>query len=268
MKRIYLLGLLGAFIVSCSNDDNGDNSGGNNNPTGSFIPTAKGNYWVYNVQGTTLSGRDSLYVAGDTVINNTNYKKLKTKEAVASGFFSNAISNNGLRQENGKTYLSGTAGLNIAEGLPFDLELSNFVIFDENASDNQQLAFVEGTINQEIEGYTVAIDYKLTSKAKAQMSNFTSGSEQYPDVKPVEITLNMGISITVTIPGIPIPLTFDLMEPQDVLVSTQYYAQGIGAVKSVTNINYNLTELPDIELPIPQSGSEHQEEILVDYNVE
>lgn len=267
MKKIYLLGLLSAFMISCSSDDNGDN-GGNNNPSGTFIPTSQGNYWVYDVQSTSLSGRDSLYVAGDTVINNNSYKKLKTKEPLAYGFFSNTISNNGIRQENGKTYLSGTAGLNIAEGLPFDLEISDFVIFDVNASDNQQLASTTGTLSQEIEGYTVTFDYTLTSKAKAAISNFTSGTEQYSSVRPVEITLNMGISITVTVPGIPIPITFDLMQPQNVVVSTQYYAEGIGAVKNITDINYSLSELPDIELPIPQSGSEHQEEILVDYNVE
>jgi hypothetical protein len=267
MKKTYLLGLLGAFIVSCSSDDSGDNNN-NNNPSGSFIPTELGNYWVYDVQSTTLSGRDSLYVAGDTVINNNDYKKLKTKEPVAYGFFSNALNNNGIRHSNGKAYLSGTAGLSISEQLPFNLDVSDFIVFDENASENQQLSLVEGTMNQEIEGYTVALNYKLTSKAKAPISNFTSGDEQYSNVKPVEITLNLGIDITVTVPGIPFPVTFSLMTPQNVAVSTQYYAQGIGAVKSVTDISYTLTELPNIELPIPSSGSEHQEEILVDYSVE
>jgi hypothetical protein len=215
-----------------------------------------------------MSGRDSLYVSGDTVINSKTYKKLKTKEPIAYGFFSNTLSNNGIRQENGKTYLSGTAGLNIAENLPFDLEISDFVIYDQNATDNQQLASTSGTVNQEIEGYTVAFDYTLSSKAKAAISNFTSGTEQYSNVKPVEITLNMSISVTVTIPGVPIPLTFDLMEPQNVVVSTQYYAQGIGVVKNTTDINYTLAQIPQVELPIPQTGSEHQEEILVDYSVD
>ena len=268
MKKTYLLGILTAFIVSCSSDDNG-NGNGNNNPSGSSIPIAQGNYWVYDVQSSTmLNGRDSLYVSGDTVINNTTYSKLKTKEALAYGFFSNALNNNGVRHADGKTYLSGTAGLAITEQLPFDIAVSDFIIFDENAQDNQQLATVSGTIDQEIEGYDIEINYTLSSKSKAAISNFTSGEEQYESVKPVEITLNMNIDITFQVPGIPIPLTFPLMAEQNVLVSTQYYAQGIGVVKSVTDINYNLAELPDIELPIPQSGSQHQEEVLVDYNLQ
>jgi hypothetical protein len=262
MKKIYLLALLGTFIVSCSSDDGSNNS----SQTGSFIPTNEGNYWVYNVQGSVMSGRDSLYVAGDTVINNNSYKKLKTKEPVAYGFFSNALNNNGIRQANGKIYLSGTAGLNISEDLPFNLDVTDFIVFDENASNDQQLSIVEGSVNQEIEGYTLIFEYKMTSKAKAAIGSFTSGEEQYSNIKPVEITLNMGITVALNIGGF--PFNFPLMAKQDVVVSTQYYAQGIGAVKSTTDISYNLSELPDIELPIPQSGSQHQEEILVDYNVE
>lgn len=264
MKKTYLLGLIAVFIVSCSSDDNGGEN--QNQPGGSFIPTEQGNYWVYEVQSSTISGRDSLYVAGDTLINNKEYKKLKNKEAIAYGFFSNALNNNGIRHADGKTYLSGNAGLNISEDLPIDLAVSDFIVFDENATDNQQLSSVDGSLSQEIEGYTVALNYKLTSKAKAVIVSFTSGGEQYSNIKPVEIRLNMGITINTTIQGFPI--SFPLMSSQDVAVSTQYYAQGIGVVKSITDINYNLAELPGIELPIPQSGSEHQEETLVDYNVE
>ncbi|MHA3789370.1 hypothetical protein ACX0HA_14260 [Flavobacterium hauense] len=265
MKKVYLLSALGALMFSCSSDDNGDSG---NNSTGDFLPVNSGNYWVYDVQGTSVSGRDSLYVSGDTVINNNTYKKLKAKDGIATGFFSNALNNNGIRHADGKTYLSGTAGLAISDELPFDLAITDFIVFDQNASENQQLSIKEGTINQDLEGYGLTINYKLSSKAKAPVASITVNGEQYSNVKTTEITLNMEINVSVTIPGIPIPISFPLMAKQDVAVSTQYYAEGIGAVKSVTDITYQLAELPDVELPIPQSGSEHQEEVLVHYNVE
>lgn len=268
MKKTYLLLILGAFFVSCSSDDDNNNNNGNNNPSGAFIPSATGNYWVYDVESTTMSGRNSLYITGDTIIDSKSYKKLKSKEAVAYGFFSNALNNNGIRQADGKTYLSGTAGLSFSEELPFNLSVSDFVIFDENAPENQQLATLSGTLSQEVEGFDVEFNYTLTSKAKAAISSFTSGTEQYSNVKPVEITLNLGINVTIQLDGIPIPLTYPIMSPQNVVVSTQYFAQGIGAVKTTTDINYNINEISGFELPIPQAGSEHQEEVLVDYSIE
>ncbi|PZR21873.1 MAG: hypothetical protein DI539_06915 [Flavobacterium psychrophilum] len=263
MKRIYLLGALATFTVSCSNDDN---NGNNNNPSENYLPLAEGNYWVYDVQGTSMNGRDSIYFYGDTVINNTTYKKVKSKDPIATGFFSNALNNNGIRYADGKTYLSGTAGLSLTEQLPFNLNVTDFIIFDVNAANNEQLSLTEGNITQEVDGYTLIFDYKLSSKAKAPIANFTSGNEQYTHVMPVEITLNLKIQVATTFQGFPITVT--LMEPQNVLVSTQYYAEGIGAVKSSNDISYNLAELPGFELPIPQSGTEHQEEVLVDYKVE
>lgn len=263
MKRIYLLGVLSLFAISCSNDDDGGNS---NNQTENFLPLTAGNYWVYDVQGTSLQGRDSVYFSGDTVINNNTYKKVKSKDPIATGFFSNAITNNGIRQENGKIYLSGTAGLNIAENLPFSINITDFIIFDENASANQQLSLTEDSFSQDLGEYTLLFDYKLSSKAKSPLTNFTSGSEQYPTVTPTEITLNLSIKVSTTIQGFPVTLT--LMEPQNVVVSTQYYAEQIGVVKSTTDITYNLSQFPGVELPIPATSSEHQEEVLVDYNIE
>ncbi|MCO6149361.1 hypothetical protein [Flavobacterium sp. NRK1] len=264
MKNNYLLLIFSLLIISCSSDDS---NGDNNTSTGSFIPTTQGNYWVYDVQSNILSGRDSLYMSNDTIINNLVYQKLKTKQ-LPYGFLSNALNNNGIRQADGKIYLSGSAGLNFSQDLPFNLSVNDFVIFDENASDNTQLATISGTINQEIEGYTLTLNYNLTSTSKPSIENFISGNNQYNIVKPVEITLNLGIDVTVQLPEIPIPFTYPLMPQQNVVVSTQYYAQGIGAVKTITDLFYNLAQLPNIELPIPQSGTEHQEEILVDYSVE
>lgn len=262
MKKIYFLLVAGIFLVSCSSDDNSDNNG-NNNSSETYIPSETGNYWVYDVQSSVMNGRDSLYVANDTLINNKTYQKLKVKDNLAYGFFSNALNNNGIRHENGKAYLSGSAGLYFSEELPFNVDVNDFVIFDANASNDQQLSKITGSFQQVVEGFTLTFNYTLSAKAKTTISSFTSGSEQYSNVKPVEITLNVGINAS--IPNFPI--SYPLLSAQNVVVSTQYYTQGIGAVKTITDINYSLSQIPGIELPIPQSASEHQEETLVKHGV-
>lgn len=263
----YLFIALAALAASCSNDDNNNN--GNNNPdgNGSYIPSEQGNYWVYDVENDMLDGRDSVYIANDTIINSLTYTKIKTKNQPL-GFFSNALNNNAIRHADGKTYLTGTAALGFAEELPLDLSLNDFIVFDDNASDNQTLSSINGTLNQQMEGFDISFKYTLSSKSKATVTSVPAGAETYSNVKPVEITLNLEINITVQIDGFPIPVTYPLLPAQNVLVSTQYYAQGIGAVKSVTEMNYQLSQIPGMELPIPQSGQQHITEILAKYNLD
>ena len=134
MKK-YVFLLLGISIInfSCSSDD--DVSPASNN----YQPLATGNYWNYNVQGTDMSERDSLYVSNDTVISGKTYKKMRVGN-VPAGFFSNTLNKNYLRADGGKVYMSGNAGLALGDFLPLDLELSDFIILDENASSTQQLS--------------------------------------------------------------------------------------------------------------------------------
>lgn len=263
MKKTYLLFFLSIFIVSCSSDDNNDNNGGNSGIP--FLPTTVGNYWVYDVESSLMDGRDSLYIANDTIIDGNTFQKLKTKE-LPFGFFSTVLNNNSIRYSGGKLFLTGSANLNFSEDLPIDVSLSNFVVFSDNASADEQLGTMSGTFEEEIEGFLITFKYTLTSKAKADIATFTSGQENYTNVKPVEITLNL--EITAGMAGLPI--AYPIMKPQNVVTSTQYYAKNIGVVHTTTDIAYTLEEipLPDFELPIPQSGSERQEETLVDHNVQ
>ena len=91
-KNHYLLIILSFFILSCSSDDDSSMPSTVNNA----IPLTVGNYWLYDVNMTNISVRDSLYTANDTVINNNTYKKFKTK-SFPFGFYSNSLRGNGLR---------------------------------------------------------------------------------------------------------------------------------------------------------------------------
>lgn len=266
-KNYYILILLGLFAVSCSNDDDTTPEEGNNpnpNPTeANYLPSTDGNYWVYNVEGTT-SGRDSLYVANDTVINGTTYKKFKTG-GLPFGFYSNALNNNGVRESEGKLMVSGIPDLGIPN-LPVNIELTDFVIFDQNATSGTVLSTVSGNIPQELEGFNLSVNYALSSKAGETLASYTlPNGVVHTNVKKVEVKLNL--SVTVVIPQIPIPLA--ILPSQDVAVSTQYYADGIGMIHASTDIGYELANLGvELPLPIPQSMSEHQEEVIADYQVE
>jgi hypothetical protein len=249
-------------LISCSTDTNADSET-------NFMPLSIGNYWKYNVATNGQTMRDSLYISNDTTINSKTYKKFKTRNN-PSGFFSNSLNKNGLRKEGSTLLLTGTLALDFGVGVPINFSVSEFVIFNETATNNQQLGSVSGSINQTIGTYPLVIDYTLKSIAIETLPTYSSNGQVYTDVKRVKTILNAKITTTTTVVilGIPTPFVTTILSSQDVVVSNQYYAKNIGMVYTNTLINYQLNSLPGgITLPIPSTGSQTQDEFLDVYDV-
>jgi hypothetical protein len=269
MKKIYLLLSVSIILASCSGDDSSDNPGnGNDVSTADFLPLADGNYWVYDVENSQQQGSDYLYITGDMVSNGHTYKKFTTQN-LPFGLFTSAVYNNGIRKEGDKLLLSGNAEFGFSEEFSLDIPITDFVVLKENASANQQLGTTSGSITQQYEGYDLKFDYTLSTTNKQDHASYTVGLQTYTNVKQVETTLNLKVTALANIPNVGI-VPVQVMTPQNVVVSNQYYADGIGVVFVTSDINYTLQDfsLISITLPIPQSASEHQEETLDTYSVE
>ena len=260
MKKTLLAAvIISSFLASCSDEDNGSTS----KTAHLYFPEADGNYWTYDVAMTEATNRDSLYVLKDTVINSKTYKKLNTK-TTPFGFLSSSLNKNGVRAEGNKIYLSGGLGLDFTSALPIEFKLEDFVMFKEDAKANEQLSTASGTVEQAFQGFPLKIDYTLKSVAQPNIASFTAkNGEVYHDIKPVLFTLELKISTTFS--GTPI----NILNTQNVVTSTQYYVKNVGVVYTKTEMTYQTPDFAQmgIELPIPQSGSQSQEEFLDKYMV-
>lgn len=265
MKTNFLFLLLSLLFISCSSDNSSDSEA--DLPATSYYPSNTGNFWKYDVEGTP-SGRDSLYISNDTVINTRTYKKCKTKNQPI-GFYSNSLNKNGVRKSSDQLLVSGTLGLNFTDQFPLTIAITDFMAFKESAAANETLGTVSGSFQQTVQGYPLTIEYKLTSKAVGSMANFTSPNmDVYADVKSVSTTLNLKITTIYQPAGIPISLPVTILPAQDVIVSTQYYAKNIGVVHTNTDMHYQLASLPvQVTLPIPASGDQNQQEFLDTYHI-
>lgn len=249
-----------AFLSSCSNDTNSSGDSGN------YFPLTSGNYWNYDVEGQT-TGRDSLYVGNDTLINNVTYKKMKTKIS-ATGFFSNALRNNGVKTNGELVELTGGLTFDLGLSLPIDLNVANFVILKNNASVNEQLTSTSGTFTQNFGTYPLTFTYVLKSVADGSLPTFTStDGTTYNTIQKTKIVLNLTVTTTTTIPGTSFPVTLNLLDSQDVVTATQYYSKDIGMVYNKTQINYQLNPQVASLLQIPATGNQTQEELLDTYLV-
>ncbi|WP_339834374.1 hypothetical protein [uncultured Flavobacterium sp.] len=260
-SKLFLLLGLSIFILSCSSDDSSDNG----DPATS-LPIISGNYWTYDVfnhetANTPASfARDSVYVGNDTLINTVTFKKIKTL-TIANGFYSGTLKDNGLRIDGNKMRISGS--VNFSAGLPAALtfSVSDFIVLKENASIGEELSSTTGSFTQDFNSTPLTFYYSLRSVADGSQNSLASSGNNYSDITKTKVILNLRITADF---GLPITV----MPAQDVLVSTQYYSKNIGMVYNLTNINYTLSTLPaGYQLPIPQTGSQTQEEFLDVYQV-
>lgn len=259
--KLYLFSaILSTFFISCSSDDSNN---GNNNPADTFsIPISIGKYWTYDVVGATNT-RDSLFISNDTIISGNTYKKFKTKDNIATGFYSSSVRNNGVRELDGKLLLSGDLSLANGQQLPIGLDLSvlDFVIFKENASIDELLSTKTGSFQQTVQGLPLTINYTLKSKGGESIATFTSpNGDVYTNVKTSKILLN--VTITTVISGFP----FTVLPAQDVITSIQYLSNNIGVVYTNTVTSYSINSTIANQLGIPASDTQTQEEFLDTYN--
>ncbi|UMY65050.1 MULTISPECIES: hypothetical protein [unclassified Flavobacterium] len=258
--------LLCAFALvfcACSPDDDSSN----NNGSSVYLPLTDANYWTYDVTGSLegTTGRDSLYVANDTIINAQTYKKMKSRSP-RFGFFSGLFHQAAVRKSGSKLVATGTNNFSFAGQVPIGFTLSDFVIFDADASQNTTLDSDSGTTTQTFDNIPLTINYTITSKAGAHYPSWTaSDGTVYQDVTTSTYVVSM--KVTATFEGVPFPIT--VADTQDVLNSTLYYAAGVGVVTANTAIQYQLQDFSalGVSLPIPQSSSQSMLEVLDTFQV-
>lgn len=264
-SKLMLLTALCGLFISCSSDSN-DSS---DQPSNFSVPLTNNKFWTYDVTDGTTNTRDSLYISGDTLINTITYKKFKTKDNTATGFYSSSLRNNGVRELSGKLLMSGDMSLAGGQQLPInlDLTLSDFIIFKNNATLNELLSTKTGTIQQDFNGFPLTINYTLKSIGGENLTSFTSPDathDVYNTVKTAKIVLTASVTTVVTVAGI--PFTQTILAEQDVVTSTQYLADGIGVVYVNTVTSYNMNPTIASQLGIPANNTQTQEEFLDTHN--
>ncbi|WP_026976192.1 hypothetical protein [Flavobacterium tegetincola] len=261
MKKIYFgAAFLFLGLTSCSSND--ENSVDSENI---FMPLNASSAWLYDVSIENQNvGRDSLFISGETTINSNTYNTFSTA-STPFGFYTNALNNSSIRKQGDKLLISGTTGFALSELFPIDINLTDFVLFKENSSNNAQLDTKSGTIEQDLQGLPIKIDYNLESFFKESLATFTvPGRESYSNVKVIKLVANLKVNTIYTLPGLNTPVSIGILNSQDVIISTHYYAEGVGMIYSKTEVNYELNDFSqaEIEFPIPQIGSSTIEEFL------
>ncbi len=262
MKKVIWLLALVVSVSACSSDD--DNPIGGGDTTNNYYPLKTANTWKYSAVNDEATTEDVLTVTGQTTIVGKSYFTMET-ENIPTGFYTSSVNGQSLRNENNTVYMTGALDFNLGEIFPIDLELNDFILVKSGAANSELLSTISGSMSQTFENIPLTANYTLSTVNQNSLPSYTSQGVVYNDVKVVKFALNMKVIATLSLGGF--PLNFTILNSQDVISSTQYYAKNIGMVHAKTIISYNLQDLSNfpVQLPIEQSQTILSSESLLDF---
>ena len=274
IKFLFASFFIVLIFTSCSHSKNDEAivDPGNSIPT-TYLPIASANYWKYKVSSQGTDTNDILTVGSDATINAIVYKKMigtADPSGVATGFYSTTLNNNNLRIDGSSLKLTGSINYQLPVlTTPITINLSDFPIFKQNATTGEILGSISGSTSQTVNSLPLTFDYTLRSEGGENLSTFTSDGVIYNNIKKSKLILNVKITTTQIISGVPNPITVVLMDAQDVATSTLHYANNRGMVYNNTLINYNINPSVASFLPagFPLIGNGSQDEYLTSSHV-
>ncbi|MCH8534242.1 MAG: hypothetical protein LAT51_04155 [Flavobacteriaceae bacterium] len=270
-KNILSLLFLSFMIISCSSDDDNHN-GGNENESKNYLPSQIGNNWTYENKTTTngneQTANEDVSVESKNMEGDTEFFTLNSSlDNPLAPSVTSVLSGGELYKIDQSLFFNGDVDLGINDGFDdFQIDLSQVLIFDANANTNQILFTDSNSFSQEFNGINLTVEYGITSVNGEFFDSMEVNGVVYEDV----ISANLAISLEVTA-GQSI-LTVAILEEQNVIEATHFFADGVGLIKSNVEINVEFEDLSSLPLPIEIPNIENintlVEQELIDYNVE
>ncbi len=261
MIRKLLLAVCAISLISCDPNDDGD-SGRTNNDF-QYFPLTINNSWDYDVTTGTNTSSETLTVA---TVTGSNYT-LSSNPATPVGFMSQILTGGDLKAESGKLIGNGVIGFDLQGLNNFNVPITNGVLYDQNASNNEELFSVQGEITQMVSTYDLDFNYTVRTKQLNSISQLTVNGTSYQDIIHSQLIVNLSITTEFTIAG----FTQDvpLLEPADVIVVDNYWSKDVGLIRSDYELNYSLEDFSSlgVTLPVPQSANIQSEQTLTAHTI-
>jgi hypothetical protein len=266
MKKITFT-LLILLIISCSSSD--DSEIIDSVPeTYDYFPMTVDSYWTYNNQDSGQENtRDSLFISGAEIINDINYYKFSALPPV-SGFMTSLLSQSSLNANDDELLLNGQFGTPPIEGFPeISIPLVDLIMYDLNENNGALLSEISGDIQEVIEEIPIKINYEITT---IQGETYEDGYGNFTSSSVLSSIININLSIVAEFEVLGNVLEIPILQPQDVIKTTNYFADGVGMIYSDTIVEYQLEDLSILEtlgitLPFPSEDASNSSQNLDTY---
>ena len=245
MKNLRILSfalIATLFFTSCSSDD--DDGGNNNNDpeTGNFYPLTVDDYWNYDIEVVdnldamnNMSASDFLFV--DSQVGSTYDLGVNTND-IANGTMSGILANGLLTRSESTLEIDGSLQLPLEEFGDFSIDFVDIVLYDLNASNNDELSSSTGNFTEDFQGTPITVTYKLTTTDKGNSNSLTVNGTSYSNITKSNLKVELSIVATIEVNGS--PANFTILDLQDVVSIDNYFVENVGLIKSESDITYEL----------------------------
>ena len=250
MKSTYLLFVSVLFLsFSCSNNDD-DNSSDNTNSqgttqntvTGDFFPLSIGNEWNYDVVNTNNSDNSSVDSTDELKVESVNgnsYTLSVNNNTTANGTLNNLLVSGDLTATDTQLTSTGSLELPIDIGTNLSIDFTDANFYDTTKAVNEEIYALTDVITQDFNGIPLTINYTLSSTQLENLDSYENNGVTYTNVTSARIDLNVAVNASITIV---VPTTLPIIDSQNVLSITAYYADGIGLVYAEADSGFTLNQ--------------------------
>ena len=281
LKKFTLL-CLAIGLFSCSSSDDSDDQPTN---TGNYFPSTVDDLWIYNVVNASPDDPAANYTGTDLVEVNSSTTSSFTVTVNGGtppvyGTLNTLLQSGTLMRTASDLKFSGTVSLPDELAGFFNnninISLSNVVLYDVNASNNEELSINSDTLSQDLTIDTttlpLTIDYQFISKSSGFSNSEIVDGQTYNDVVKTKLTLNVTVTTQIDVVGTPV--TYSVIDNDDVLIIDTMYAKDVGLIKASSQSGFELSPeiitLINLLNPgnnIPTSGSSTNNQELDSYVV-
>ena len=280
LKSLTLICLIFS-LVSCSSSD--DPNDGDTAITGNYFPSSSGDFWNYNVVNTDVNNPAGNFNATDLLTvasanGNSFTLDVNNNTSPANGTLNALLVNGTLNRTEDKLTFNGNLQLPAEFDTLFDqtVTLTNVVLYDLNASNNQELSSNSETLTQDLvldtQTFPITIDYSFVTTKIGNSNSETVDGTNYLSVTKTRLSLSLNVYTEIEVLGASIP--YSIIETQEVLSIDAYYAENVGLIKAYSETGYQISDqildlltLLGIDLGFPESNTGTNTQELGDYSV-
>ena len=284
MKKAIYLFIGFVFILSCSDEAYDSNTDNSNDTTSDFSPSGDNDYWIYDVVSSSADVPEMNFTATDSIyissIDENSFTLNANNNGVANGSMNILLTNGTISKTPTTLVFDGTIDVpqNLLDlGFTQDLSIENMTLLNLEASNNEEMFVQESNFSETIDIMGTDVPVEISSRISTKKINFytneTINDTNYNDVFEAEFTLNIGIIGTFSVEGF--TQTIPILETQDVMKVTYFYANNMGLVRAETIQGISLSSqligllnFLDIPLDFPANVSIESIEELSDYSIE
>ena len=270
------------FLLNCENEPLESSTNTNNNPGASdnFVPS--NGYWVYDVNSTSefdsemnFTATDSVYLAEEF----EDYFSLSVNDdGLANGSMNMILTNGNLYNSPRKLVYDGSITLpeNLANLGLDNFILNNITLVDLDAENEAFMYFQDETITNtfDIQDIELPIDlsYEIYTSKTNYYDTMNINGDEYLNVFEGKFIFSLSVTGTFTLFGF--PQTVSILEPQNIITTSYYYAESIGLVRAESEQGFELSSelssilgLLGVEIEIPTSFSIQNVEQLTEFEL-